>query len=134
MESDSQQILKEIQKYPKMADLPVSKYAEEDGLADNFILAMKQSKKELKATQLRKFFHQIKHLQHEVKRSNTFDRLQVASMMPILAYAVGRDLIPKDFYELMKLCFGQQRCQTKEDFLSSANFLEAVMAYHKYRS
>jgi CRISPR-associated protein Csm2 len=134
MPPDSQLVLREIQQYTKMSDLPVGKYAEEDGLADNFIQALKQSRKELKATQLRKFFHQIKHMQHEVQRSDTFDRLQVAQMMPILAYAVGRDLIPKDFYELMKLCFGQQRCQTKEDFLASANFLEAIMAYHKYRS
>jgi CRISPR-associated protein Csm2 len=90
--------------------------------------------KELKATQLRRFFHKIKQIQRQVEMTGKFKYEQVASVMPVLAYARGRKLIPEEFYELMKLCFGSEKCKSPEDFLAAASFLEAVMAYHKYRT
>lgn len=131
-----QEVLRTIGSLPGMANLPVNDYSEEGGLADSFVVGLKEDREALKATQLRRFFHQIKFLQRQVERSNdaSFDRTGIAQVMPVLAYAAGRALIPKDFYELMKLCFGQQKCRTKADFLSAANFLEAVMAYHKYHN
>ena len=127
----SEQVIQNIKGLPHMADLPVDKYAEEDGWADSFVQNLRS---ELKATQLRRFFHQVKQLKLQAERSGEFQRSNLAQVMPTLAYAVGRKLIPQAFYDLMILCFGQQRCNTKEDFLAAANFLEAIMAYHKYRS
>lgn len=128
-------ILQKIQDLPSMSDLPVENYAEENGWADAFIQELLQSRdKELKATQLRRFFHQIKKIQHQVETSGEFTYRQIAPVMPVLAYARGRKLIPEDFYKLMKLCFGSEKCNDKDDFLAAANFLEAVMAYHKYRT
>ncbi len=123
-----QQVLTEIQRLKVMSELPAERYAEENGLADSFVQGLKG---DLKPTQLRKVFHQIKDMRRQFKH-DTFERAQVALVMPTLAYAVGRKLIPNDFYNLMKLCFGQDKCKTKEDFETAAAFLEAIMAYHKY--
>jgi len=112
-----------------MAMLSPIKYAEENGLADQFA---RDIRAELKPTQLRRFFHQIKSLQRQVEQTGEFDRTKIALVMPALAYAVGRTLIPVDFYELMKFCFGADRCKTKADFENSVQFLEAILAYHKY--
>lgn len=121
-----------IARLPNMAALDVKDYAEEEGLADSLVSAIGR---DLKPTQLRKIFHYVKDLQREYQDNPQvkFDRTKVAILMPSMAYAVGRKLIPADFYELMKTIFGSQKCQTREDFNSAANFLEAVMAYHKYR-
>lgn len=127
-----EEIRAEIQKLPSMAALLPERYAEVDGLADNFVQIMPKGK--LNPTQLRKVFHQIKDLQREFKHGDTFNRGRIALIMPTLAYAKGRDLIPNEFYQLMTLSFGKDKCRTREDFESAASFLEAIMAYHKYYS
>jgi CRISPR-associated protein Csm2 len=126
-----QQVLTEVKGLKAMAELPAERYAEENGLADSFVQGLKG---DLKPTQLRRVFHQIKDLRRQIKHEAKFDRTKVTLVMPTLAYAVGRKLIPGDFYELMKLCFGQERCRTQTDFETAADFLEAIMAYHKYRN
>lgn len=126
-----QQVLAEVKGLKAMADLPAERYAEENGLADSFVQGVKG---DLKPTQLRRVFHQIKDLRRQIKHEAKFDRTKLALVMPTLAYAVGRKLIPVDFYELMKMCFGQERCRTQKDFETAADLLEAIMAYHKYRS
>jgi CRISPR type III-A-associated protein Csm2 len=122
------QVLNEIKGLKAMSDLPAERYAEENGLADSFVQGLRG---DLKPTQLRKVFHQIKDMRHQFKHEK-FERAKVAMVMPTLAYSAGRKLIPGDFYELMKLCFGQERCKTDKDFEAATDFLEAIMAYHKY--
>lgn len=124
--------IQDVQKYiralPSMSALKPEDYAEKDGWAD---VVAKTSN--MKATQLRKIFHYVKDLKREFQRNEaSFNRAKVALLMPSLAYAQGRDLIPRDFFELLTLCFGQDKCRTAEDFENAANFLEAIMAYHKY--
>ena len=63
-----------------------------------------------------------------------FDRTQLVKFMPTLAYSTGRGLLPQDFYEILKLSLGPERLKSKGDFLRAADFIEAVLAYHKYRS
>jgi CRISPR type III-A-associated protein Csm2 len=129
------EIFAEIKKYKSMSELPIEAFAEEGQLADKFILDLNKNSRGINATQLRKFFHAIKKIQRQAQKEEKFDRSEVARLMPMLAYAVGRnELIPRDFYELMKLCFGSEKCTTKDDFLRAADFLEAVMAYHKFES
>jgi CRISPR-associated protein Csm2 len=130
MPYSTDQVIAEVTRLRAMSELKPESYAEEDGLADSFIQGMAG---DLKAAQLRKVFHQIKDMRRKFKHDMPYDRTQVALVMPTLAYAVGRKLIPDDFYQLMKICFGQQRCRTQQDFESAADFLEAIMAYHKYR-
>lgn len=130
----AENVIKEVQKLKSMSDLEVEKFAEMDGWANNFIQDLKNKRHELKATQLRKFFHQVKDLKKKIESSETFDRTEVSLMIPTLAYASGRNLIPRDFFTLMSLCFGKEKCKSKADFLRAVDFLEAIMAYHKYHN
>ena len=120
-------ILEEIQNLPSMSKLAPEKYAETGGYADEFV----KGSSDLKSNQLRKIFHYIKGLKREFDTMG-FDRRKVSLVIPRLAYASGRNLIPYDFYKLMNLCFEKKRCNTKEDFDTAVNFLEAIVAYHKY--
>ena len=125
-----QEVKNEIKTLPSMAALSPERYAEEGGLAESFVSHIYS---DLKPTQLRKVFHHVKDLQREFRQTpESYSRAKIAMIMPTLAYAVGRKLIPLDFYELMKLCFGNEKCKTQADFERAAEFLEAIMAYHKY--
>jgi len=122
-------VRKSISSLPSMAALKPEDYAEKGGYADIVV----SSGTKLNATQLRKIFHHIKDLNRKFQRpGGTFERSKVALLMPALAYAKGRNHLPEDFYELLILCFGQAKCNTAEDFDNASNFLEAIMAYHKY--
>ncbi len=132
MTQSIEQIKQRLSGLKAMRELKAQDFAEEDGLAASLAWSVKD---ELKPTQLRKVFHQIKDIRRTVEREERekpFDRAKVAMVMPLLAYGVGRDLIPKDFYEIMQICFGRERCSTIDDFKQASDFLEAVMAYHKY--
>lgn len=121
-------VLNIIRGLPSMSAIRPDDYADRDGWAD--VVARTS---EMKSTQLRKIFHYVKDLKREFqKNDNSFNRAKVALLMPSLAYAKGRGLLPEDFYKLLTLCFSQDKCKTVADFNSTADFLEAILAYHKY--
>ena len=125
-----QDVIKELQKIQQMRDLDAEKYAVQDGWAD---LVAQQSG--IKPTQMRKIFHYIKDLKLKVQRDEkAFTKAKMAMLMPMLAYARGRNHIKDDFYQILSICFGPQKCSTAQDFVEAASFLEAIMAYHKYYS
>lgn len=128
--AEVKEIIEEIRGLSRMKDLPVERFAEEGGLADS--LAKKFGDK-LKPTQLRKVFHQLKSLKMKVEREKKFQRSDLVKLLPTLVYATGRGLMPKDFYDLMKECMHSKRLQDSEDFLRFVEFLEALLAFHKYR-
>ena len=127
------EVITEISRLDKMRELKPDDFAEEGGYAETFVKELHHDKtKDLKPTQLRRFFHEIKGIRRQIKHGEDYNRTEIALVMPTLAYAVGRRLIPDDFYQLMKVCFGKQRCENQADFERAADFLEAIMAYHKY--
>lgn len=128
-ESTIAEVVKKIKDLPSMKHLNPEEYAVEKGWAD---VVAKEA--DIKATQLRRIFHYVKNLKLKYQRNQSkFNRASIAMLMPMFAYAKGRGHIKKqEFYELLTLCFGPHKCQTAEDFESAANFLEAIMAYHKY--
>ena len=83
----------------QMSELPPAEFSEEGGLADSLASAFKT---DLKPTQLRRVFTEIKRVRRDVERQATsavqtqtpFDRTRLLKLMPTLAYAVGRDLLP----------------------------------------
>ncbi|MEJ5201161.1 MAG: type III-A CRISPR-associated protein Csm2 [Anaerolineales bacterium] len=123
----TQEVKSKIEQLPKMANLKPEDYAGRCGWAESVV---KDQGSKLKATQLRKIFHYVKSLKREFKDQGNFNRAKVVLIMPTLAYAVGRNLITEEFYELLTTMLN--KCQTSQDFESVANFLEAIMAYHKY--
>lgn len=130
--ADIQQVIQRIKSLKRMRELKVEEFAPEGGLADQVVQALGPAN--LKPTQLRKVFHTLKHIQKNVIKDQKFDNSQLLTLMPMLAYSVGRELIPREFYDLLKEVFNPQRLETNEDFLRAFDFVEAMLAYHKYRS
>lgn len=130
------QILQKIRELPTgMRDLQDEDFAPEEGLADSaayfFVTKDTREKKErLKPTQLRKVFHALKAV--ERKQRGEFKRTDILGILPELAYAYGRELIPREFYDLMKECLSEQKLQNANDFSKLMRFLEAILAYHKF--
>ncbi len=123
-----QDVIKELKQLKQMRDLDAEKYAVQGGWAD---VVAQQS--DIKPTQLRKIFHYIKDLKLRVQRDEkAFSKAKMAMLMPMLAYAKGRNHIKEEFYQVLSTCFEPQKCSTAQDFIEAANFLEAIMAYHKY--
>jgi len=91
----------------------------------------------IKRAQLRKFYNYIRSLETQWRDKpgdqnlTKEDRLKLLKINVYLAYAVGRNLIPKD--SLDKL-FGLMidRVRTYSDFRALIDVFEAIVAYHVY--
>lgn len=122
-----------IQQLTSFSALNPEYYAVENGAA--YVVAKGAIKdKEMKTTQFRKFFGHIKQLEAQTKGKALSDRIETSKLsliMPELAYALGRGLISKEFYELMKESLSPSKIKTVADFKSFVNFLSAILAYHK---
>lgn len=125
-------IKKELERIDKLTDLDVKEYADTGGYADRIA---KLSKDDLKPTQLRKFFNAIKDME---KNSNKWEDLEMNFYMlkPQLANAVGRKLVPPEFYEIFIELMEKVDRGTDEDKINNfrvfVRFVEAIVAYHKY--
>lgn len=123
----------EISKLSHMRDLPIERFTTEEGYA---AIMAREFDKKLKATQLRKFFGLIKaayrqsRLKHQVELEPAL-RAKLMLVMPTLAYAKARNLIPVDFYEILRDCMSTTRLQNAEDLERLSQFMEALVAYHK---
>lgn len=135
----AKEVKNEIEKLTAMRELKQELFCEEGGYADALVLEWGKDK--LKPTQLRKVFSEIKSIERDVEKSvksnedwnEDFDRSKVIQLMPLLAYATGRNLMPKDFYDIMRTCLSASKMKTKLDFKRLAEFVEAILAYHKFR-
>jgi CRISPR-associated protein Csm2 len=139
-----ERVINQLEKLPTMSALERRDFADEGGYADEVVRAFGENqegrvskdriKDALKPTQLRKVFHALKAVQVKVKRTGKFDRGDILRITPELAYATGRGLLPRDFYQLVKTCTSPERLKSADDFLKAFELLEAILAYHKYRS
>ncbi len=128
------EVKQRIEALSSMSALDPKDFCEEEGLADS--LAQRFGKEALKPTQLRKVFHPLKAMRRDVERElkseedrkRPFQRTEVIKLMPTLAYASGRGLIPKDFYDIMRTCVSAQKIKTNDDFIRLAEFVEAILA------
>jgi len=126
-------VKKEIGALDKLSDLEVKKYADTGGYAD--VIARARENKNLKTTQLRKFFSAIKSME---KKADSWKNIEADFYLlkPQLANARGRDLIPPKFYDvMMKIMDKVDRGDDDEkieNFRVFVSFLEAVVAYHKF--
>lgn len=135
-ELNSKNILNELKKPGTLKELLTpEQFAERGRVADELA---REYVKEMKPTQLRKVFHALKEKERTFKGKNDEDELDSKSksairlFIPELAYAHGRKLIPKGFYDLMCLCFGSDKLQKVGDLRVLMQFLTAILAYHKF--
>jgi CRISPR-associated protein Csm2 len=112
-----------------------------DGFADEGQVAAtiaREHKKDLKPNQTRRIFHTFKEIDRGARRLDPEealseeDRMRLTMLSPELAYAVGRDLIPREFYEVLKLCLQKDKLQTVGDLRRLVSFLSAILAYQKF--
>ena len=130
------EIKEKIAALPSMCALNPEDFSEEGGLADCLVYDFdkKEIRGDLKITQLRKVFNELKSIYRRVKKGkneeDNFDRKDVSKLLTMLAYSCGRELIPKDFYEIMKICI-TEKIKNVKDFRRFVELLSAVIAYYK---
>lgn len=110
-------------------------FAGEDQVAAHIAQAHKN---DLKPNQARRIFHTFKELDRAnggkdaAEPLSEEDRMRLTLVVPELAYATGRNLIPKEFYEVVKLCLAPDKMQTVGDLRRLVQFLSAILAYQKF--
>ena len=113
------EIINEINQVKMLSDISAKQYADENGYADKIA----KNSKDLKTTQLRKFFGAVKL----IEQKETWDEIAVAK---------GRKLIPPNFYKIMmalmrKVDVGSEEEKMK-NFDTFVKFFESIVAYHKF--
>jgi len=129
-----QEVKEHLNGLKTMSELNPKDYALEGKIAD----AIASQKGDMKFTQLRKFFGHIKKIESTMvkgkKDEDPIDGADIYLLIPELAYGVGRNVISKDFYDIMKICLGGDKIKNVKDFKRFVDLLSAVIAFHKMRS
>ena len=87
---------------------------------------------QLKTSQLRKIFAEVKDICEKKKKNPSLENTELYLLYPKLAYAQGRDLMPRNFYELMVACLDKlKNSNDKKDFEMFEEFMTAIVAYNK---
>ncbi len=124
-------IKEHLTKLKTLSELRPEDFALEGGIAHIIV----KKKGDMKFTQIRKFFGQIKKIEAtKIKGKNSDDKVSMADfylLMPELAYGVGRKVVSREFYDVMKICLSGNKIQTVADFRKFIDLLTAVIAYHK---
>lgn len=137
MNSEITGIVDKINQLEMFKDLEPKVFADEDGYADVISYKLANDRRirpKLKTSQLRKFFGAIRDIEREDdwKKMET----QFYLLKPKLANSRGRELIPEEFYQVMKVCMSKVDKGNDEDkvenFKCMVDFLEAIVAYYKY--
>lgn len=83
----------------------------------------------IKSSQLRKVFNQIKQV---CDKADIENKVELYLIYPNLVYAQARDLIPREFYNLLVACLDKlKESKNKEDFKRFGEFMTAIVAYNK---
>ncbi|WP_456393655.1 type III-A CRISPR-associated protein Csm2 [Persephonella sp.] len=113
--------------------LKPEKFAPPGGWADLIVNDLRRGKNsKLKTTQLRKIFTEVKEICEKQIKGISEDKTELYLLYPKLAYAYGRDLMPRNFYELLIACLDKlKNSSDKEDFRRFKEFMTAIVAYNK---
>ncbi|WP_457626627.1 type III-A CRISPR-associated protein Csm2 [Persephonella sp.] len=128
------QITSEIKKAKKLSQILTPKtFAPPGGWADKVVQGLRRGRStKLKTSQLRKIFAEVKDICEKRIKGISQNETELYLLYPKLAYAQGRDLMPKDFYELLIACLDKlKESADKEDFKMFEEFMTAIVAYNK---
>jgi len=129
----TQEVIERISALKSLSELKPEDFAPEGKYAEKIAQQVKQN---LKTNQLRNFFDEIRAIEKNLKRESWSEaKNRLLLLTPKLAYAAGRTssgkpLIPGEFFKLMSACIS--KTNSPEDFKTFVNFLESIVAYHKY--
>jgi CRISPR type III-A-associated protein Csm2 len=132
-------ILARIEQVQSFREITPEEYATIGGFAEQIVL--KDMKREMKTTQLRKFFTKIKNLESKLKGQKKEEQLsnefknEVYMILPELAYSKARGLIYQGFYEIITTVIrskdNKSKLNTVDDFRNFSKFMTAIVAYKK---
>ncbi|WP_297982836.1 type III-A CRISPR-associated protein Csm2 [uncultured Methanobrevibacter sp.] len=130
------EIQDKIKRLPSLKYYDIEEFVKFDGDADK--LTKELGDKDIKTSQLRKFFAAIKEIELYTKEKGQWDettKVKFYLLMPKLAYANGRDVISDRFFNFMKVVMGKvgsgKEEDTLEDFYRLVQFLESIIAFYK---
>jgi CRISPR-associated protein Csm2 len=88
----------------------------------------------MKTTQLRKIFTELKNIEDKINKDKSLDNHinEIILIMPQVAYAMGRKVVTKDFYDLMSACINLDKIKSKEDYSAFVKFFTAIIAYASF--
>ena len=129
--------IKKIQSLKNMSELDPKDFAGIEGIAAK---VAQEISKDMKTSQLRKFFDPLVKIEDELKKESWTPEVEgrLYLVLPTLAYAVARHLAPKEFYSLIDECIKKVIVKEAPPDLKKANFqrfmefLRAIVAYNKY--
>lgn len=130
-----QEVISEVKRANRLKDVfKPEDYALPEGWAHK--TAKSLSKQAMNSNQLRKIFTQLKGIEEKIDRNKSSELTdtqmnEILLIMPQIAYAKGRDLIPWEFYNLMRECITPKKIKDRDDYKSFVNFYTAVVAYSK---
>ena len=95
---------------------------------------MKEFHSKLKINQLRNFFTEIQRVQNDESTKRDKEKLKESlSLVEMnLAYDFGRNVINRDFYNL--IIRSLKKIEGEKDFDQFFIFMKSLIAYHKYHS
>lgn len=124
------EIIREIDRFKMLKDITPKIYADQGGYADKIA----KNVKTIGNSQLRKFYGAIKR----IERKETWEEIEPEFYLlkPKFAVSKGRDLIDKNFYNLVmkmmeKVDVGNEE-EKMENFDTFVKFFEAIVAYFKF--
>lgn len=86
------------------------------------------------SNQVRKFYGMIKEAEHFAENGEFAkgkDKLYM--IVPLAAYAFGRDLMDDNFYEFIKACIKKEKILSNDDIYTFSHFFESIVAYSKMK-
>ena len=116
-----------ITKYKKLEDVPLDQFIKKEGIA---YLFMEKRYKDIKINQLRNFFAEV----NKIKKEKVLTETNRAKLEMNLAYDYGRNVITKDFYQIITLLLERIKDDDPQDFELFFEMVKSLIAYHKYHS
>lgn len=126
-QSEISKIINQIKNARSLSEvLKPENFAPTGGWADEITDELKGK---IKSSQLRKVFNQIKQV---CDKADIENKVELYLIYPNLVYAQARDLIPKDFYDLLVACLDKLKdSKNQEDYKRFGEFMTAIVAYNK---
>jgi len=126
------EFIKKLKEMKSLEELDIEEIARKDGWAEK----LAEEWKEMKTHQLRRVFDEIKDIERKLK-TESWDRIKPRFYMirPYVAFAMNRNLVPKDFFKVIDRCMvkidvGDEETK-KRNYGRFVKLLEAIVAYHK---
>ena len=131
------EVIKKINDCNQLKEIGVPALVDKDtGLAYKVaeISINSRSKVKLNTNQLRKFFGAIRKMESKTTWAEIEPEFYL--LKPRMAASVGRDNLPKDFYNVIMATMNKVNVGSEEDKLENfkifVEFFEAIVAYHKF--